>query len=141
MYTTEIKSQDQALCHLFFHCVLKDGKLADKELDNVADKLVAVGLNKELNFKNEIINYQGYQADVTDEQEYLQFLIEQINPVNELALYTYCAELLLSDNVLTEEEEILLKHLGDALGIDDHEQAVAKKIMIQRKVVETEKIF
>jgi uncharacterized membrane protein YebE (DUF533 family) len=141
MYTTEIKTQDQALCHLFFHCILKDGELADMELDNVAEKFVAAGLNKELNFKNEIINYQDYRTDITNEQEYLQYLVELINPVNELALYSYCAELLLSDNVLTDEEESLLNHLGDALGIDDQEQSVAKKIMIQRKVVETEKIF
>lgn len=141
MYTTDIKSQDQALCHLFFHCILKDGKLADMELDNVAGKLVAAGLNKQLNFKEEIITYQDYRENIGSEQEYLQFLIGQINPVNELALYTYCAELLMSDNVLTDEEETLLKHLGDALGIEDVEQAIAKKIMIQRKVVETEKIF
>ena len=141
MYTSIIKTQDQALCHLFFHCILKDGELADTELDNISGKLVAVGLNKDLNFKREMITYREYRDSIADEQEYLQFLIEQINPVNELALYTWCAELLLSDNVLTEEEEALLKHLGDALGIDDQEQAVAKKIMIQRKVVETEKIF
>lgn len=141
MYTTEIKTQDQALCHLFFHCILKDGEMADMELDNVAGKLVSAGLNKELNFKEEIIIYQDYSATITNEQQYLQFLIEQINPVNELALYTWCAELLLSDNVLSSEEELLLKQIGDALSIDDHEQSIAKKIMIQRKVVETEKIF
>ncbi len=141
MYTTEIKTQDQALCHLFFHCILKDGELADNELDIVADKLVTAGLNKDLNFKDEMVSYQDYRPIITHEQQYLQFLVEQINPVNELALYSWCAELLLSDNILTSEEEVLLKHIGDALGIDDNEQSVAKKIMIQRKVVETEKIF
>lgn len=142
MYTTAIKSQDQALCHLFFHCILKDGELADGELDNVSAKLVTVGLNKDLNFKDEIINYRDYRAEVVQsEEEYLQFLIEQINPVNELALYSYCAELLLSDNILSEEEETLLRHLGNALGIDEQEQSIIQKLMVQRKVVETEKIF
>lgn len=141
MYTSVISNQDQALCHLFFHCILKDGEMADRELDTVSDKLVAAGLNKALNFKDEIITYREYRASIADEQQYLQYLVEQINPVNELALYTYCAELLLSDNILTEEEESLLNHLGDALGLDEQEQAVAKKIMVQRKVVETEKIF
>jgi uncharacterized tellurite resistance protein B-like protein len=141
MYTSVINSQDQALCHLFFHCILKDGEMADRELDAVSDKLVQAGLNKALNFKDEIISYREYRDSVADEQEYLQYLIEQINPVNELALYTYCAELLLSDNVLTEEEESLLNSIGETLGLDDHEQATAKKIMVQRKVVETEKIF
>jgi hypothetical protein len=141
MYTTDIKTQDQALCHLFFHCILKDGELADRELDMVADKLVAAGLNKDLNFKDEMVSYQDYGPAITHEEQYLRFLIEQINPVNELALYSWCAELLLGDNILTSEEELLLKRIGDALGIDDNEQSVAKKIMIQRKVVETEKIF
>lgn len=141
MYTSVINNQDQALCHLFFHCILKDGEMADRELDTVSDKLVAAGLNKALNFKDEIIRYREYRDSIANEQEYLQYLVEQINPVNELALYTYCAELLLSDNILTEEEEGLLRHLGDVLGLDDQEQEIAKKIMIQRKVVETEKIF
>lgn len=141
MYTSVINNQDQALCHLFFHCILKDGEMADRELNTVSEKLVAVGLNKALNFKDEIISYREYRASIANEQEYLQYLVEQINPVNELALYTYCAELLLSDNILTEEEESLLNHLGEALGLDEQEQAVAKKIMVQRKVVETEKIF
>jgi uncharacterized tellurite resistance protein B-like protein len=141
MYTTQVKTQDEALCHLFFHCCLKDGALADTELNYVSDKLVAVGLNKELNFKDQMIAYRSYIGDMTNEEEYLQYLVELINPVNEMALYSHCAELLLSDNVLAPEEESLLKRLGDALGIDDTEQSVAKKLMIQRKVVETEKIF
>lgn len=141
MFTAVINSQDQALCHLFFHCILKDGELADMELESIAEKLVVAGLNKALNFKDEIISYREYRESIADEQAYLQYLVEQINPVNELALYTYCAELLLSDNVLTEEEESLLRKLGDVLGLDEQEQAIAKKIMVQRKVVETEKIF
>ena len=141
MYITQVKTQDQAITHLFFHCCLKDGDLDDAELNDVAEKLVAVGLNKELNFKDEIITYREYWPGITNEQEYLQYLVELINPVNEMALYSHCAELLLSDNILTTEEESLLKHLGDALGIDDNEQNVTKKLMIQRKVVETEKIF
>ena len=141
MYTTLVTTQDAALGHLFFHCCLKDGQLADSELDDIAHKLVAFGLNKQLNFKDEIRKYESYRAQIVNEEEYLQYLIELINPVNEAALYSHCAELLLSDNVLTPEEESLLKHLGDALGIDDTEQEVVKKLMIQRKVVDTEKIF
>lgn len=141
MYTSIVKTQDQALCHLFFHCILRDDELTNPELDNVAAKLVAVGLNKQLNFKQEIIVYREYRPSISNEQEYLQFLIEQVKPVNELALYSYCADLLLSDNILTEEEESLLKRLGDALGIEEQEQSIAKRLMVQRKVVETEKIF
>ena len=129
------------MSHLFFHCCLKDGELSDMELEKVAEKLVAAGLNKDLNFKDEIIKYRSYADQLTNEEEYLQYLIEQINPVNEMALYSHCAELLLSDNILAPEEESLLKHLGDALGIDDTEQDVVRRLMIQRRVVETEKVF
>ena len=141
MYTTLVTTQDAALSHLFFHCCLRDGQLADNELDNMAEMLVKVGLNKQLNFRDEMRNYESYRADIVNEEEYLQYLVELINPVNEAALYSHCAELLLSDNVLTPEEETLLKRLGDALSIDNTEQEVVKKLMIQRKVVETEKIF
>jgi uncharacterized tellurite resistance protein B-like protein len=141
MYTTSVTTQDAALSHLFFHCCLKDGEFADAELESVSAKLVTVGLNKDLNFKDEVIKYRSYRAEIVNEEEYLQFLIEKINPVNEMALYSHCAELLLSDNVLVPEEESLLKHLGDALGIDDTEQDVVRRLMIQRKVVETEKVF
>lgn len=141
MYTSVVKTQDEALSHLFFHCCLKDGELADAELNDVADKLVTAGLNKELNFKDEIIKYREYKPSITSEQEYLQYLVELINPVNEMALYSHCAELLLSDNVMTYEEAQLLTQIGEALGIDAAEQAITKKLMIQRKVVETEKIF
>ncbi|WEK34749.1 MAG: hypothetical protein P0Y53_19865 [Candidatus Pseudobacter hemicellulosilyticus] len=141
MYTTDIKSQDEALTHLFFHCCLKDKVLADAELEAVSAKLVAAGLNKTLNFKDEIVKYRNYSEAISSETEYLRFLVEQINPVNELALYSYCAELVLSDNTMSPEEEALLVNIGETLGLEDTEQAIVKRLMIQRKVVETDKLF
>lgn len=141
MYTTAIQSQDEALAHLFFHCCLKDKELADAELEVVSTKLVAAGLNKTLNFKDEIVKYREYSAEITNETEYLQYLVEQINPANELALFSYCAELVLSDDILAPEEETLLNNIAETLGISHEEQDIVKRLMIQRKVVETDKLF
>ncbi|MDF2193177.1 hypothetical protein [Paraflavitalea sp. CAU 1676] len=141
MYTTAIKSQDEALTHLFFHCCLKDEMLTDAELETVSGKLVAAGLNKTLNFKEEMVKYRAYSHQLTDEPAYLQFLVEQINPVNELALYSYCAELVLSDQTLSAVEETLLINIAAALGISREEEDVVKRLMVQRRVVEADKLF
>ena len=141
MYTKLVTSQDSALCHLFFHCCFKDGEFKKSEVENVSAKLVAAGLHNSMNFKDEVIKYQHYQASITDEITYLQFLISLIQPANELALYSYCAELCLSDSELSAQEENLLKEIGRLLSIEETSQAIIKKLMAERKVVELQKLF
>ena len=140
MYTNEIRSQEQAICHLFFHCCLKDGVFSDEEMTEVSSRMVDVGLYKQLDFKAEVLRYKSYQATITSDTAYLEFLIRMITPVNTLALYSYCVELILSDATLSPEEESLLTRIAGLLEIDAKEQAVTKKLMAQRKVVKTEKI-
>lgn len=141
MYTDKISTQEQALTHLFFHCCLRDGSFSDPEIKIVSDMLVASGLNKTVNFKEEVISYKSYHPFIEDENSYLQTLINLIRPTNDLALYSYCTELCLSDSMLSPDEENLLDHLASVLAIEEAEQAVTKKLMVQRKVVETQKIF
>src|SRR5438034_3936829 len=112
MYTNLIKMQDEAVCHLFFHCCMKDGVFQPSEIDNVSGKFVAVGLNTHLNFKDEIRKYQSYKQSITDERVYLQYLIGLIKPVNELALFSYCTELCVSDEILSPEEDQLLNNIA-----------------------------
>jgi uncharacterized tellurite resistance protein B-like protein len=130
-----------ALSHLFFHCCFKDGTVMESEIKMVSEKLVAAGLNTDLNFKDEVIRYQAYRNEIGDEAAYLQNLIAAIHPANELALYSYCIELCLSDGLLQAEEETMLQHLATALGLAEEERNLCKKLMVQRKVVETEKVF
>src|SRR5687767_10442542 len=104
-YQSEIRSQEQAICHLFFHCCLKDGTFSDDELTEVSSKLVDVGLYKQLNFKDEIQRYKSYGESVINDAGYLEFLVKMITPVNTLALYSYCVELVLSDSTLSVGEE------------------------------------
>ncbi|RZK47381.1 MAG: hypothetical protein EOO94_00775, partial [Pedobacter sp.] len=78
MYTTEIRSQEQAICHLFFHCCLKDGKFSDDELTEVSSKMVDVGLYKQLNFKEEIQRYKAYSDSVLNDAGFLEFVIKMI---------------------------------------------------------------
>jgi hypothetical protein len=140
MYTTEVRSQEQALCHLFFHCCLKDGVFSDAELNEVSSRMVEVGLYKQLDFKEEVLRYQSYKPTLTNDVSYLEFLVKMITPVNSLALYSYCVELILSDSNLGAEEESLLSRLGAILDVAPEEQIVTKKLMAQRRVVKTDKI-
>jgi uncharacterized tellurite resistance protein B-like protein len=131
---------EQAVSHLFFHCCFRDGHVAQDEIKAVSGKLVAIGLNADLNFTDEVRRYQTYRP-IKDEAVYLDELIACIRPANGLALYSYCLELCLSDGLLKSEEETLLQNLGRTLDLDETEQAVCKKLMVQRKVVDTEKVF
>ena len=141
MYTGLIKMQEEALVHLFFHCCMKDGKFTGDEVDNVAAKLVAFNLQERLNFKDEMLKYKSYAPQIADEEAYLQYLIGVLKPVSELALFSYCAELCLSDGDLSTGEDILLAKIARLLGITETDSAVLQKLLVQRKVVETEKIF
>jgi hypothetical protein len=67
--------------------------------------------------------------------------MSQINPTSELALFSYCLELGLSDNTLEFGEEELLKTIGTVLRIDAPEQEIARKIFLQRQLVAANKFF
>ena len=141
MYSTLVKSQDEALCHLYFHCCLKDGMLTESETDALAERFVTLGLQKNINFKHEMNAYRSYKNQIIDETIYLEHLLKLINPTNELALYSHCVDLTLSDELLDESEEIFLKKLATILQIDEQKQNVIKNLEVERKVVETKKII
>ena len=130
-----------ALSHLFFHCCFKDNVVTENEIKAVSEKLVAVGLNKELNFKDEVVQYRNYRNSIKDESAYIENLISSLRPTNSLALYAACLELCLSDELLQLEEEKLLQRLATALDLEDEEQTICKKLMIQRKIVETGNVY
>ncbi len=142
MYQDDVTTQSQALTHLFLHSCYRDGEFTKSEVKTVSDKLVAAGLHVDLNFKEEVNKYQSYRIDViTDEAPYLEHLINLIMPVNDLALFSYCIELCLSDATLNPQEERFLNTLGTVLNIDEAEQETIKRLIVQRKIVETQNIF
>jgi len=142
MYKDYITSQDEAICHLFLHCCFKDGKFSQDEIDAVSSKFVDLQIHRDLNFKEELVHYRSYQGSIQSENEsaYLEYLIKMTNPVQNLALYSYCFELCLSDEQLSIEEESLLTKLATLLDIND-EKVTIDKLLTQRKAVEVEKIF
>src|SRR5260370_9367873 len=93
MYTSIVNNQDQALCHLFFHCCLEDDRFSDTEMDDLSAKLVVLGLRNKINIKDELVSYRSYKDSIADEQVYLRYLLGLIKPVNELALSSYCVAL------------------------------------------------
>jgi len=140
MYNDYITTQNEAICHLFLHCCYKDGKFSHEEVDTVSQKFVDLQIHKDLNFREELAHYKSYQADLTDEDAYLSYMIKLINPVHDLALYSYCVELCLSDGLLSADEESLLKKISTLLDIGE-EQSTVDNLITQRKAVEIEKIF
>lgn len=141
MYQDYITSQDEAVCHLFLHCCFEDGNFSQEEINTVASKFVDLQIHKDLNFKEELQHYQAYQPGIESEQEFLQYLFKLINPVQNLALYSYCVELCLSDQELSILEESLLAQIAALLDIAADEKNVIDKLTTQRKAVELEKIF
>ena len=143
MYTNVVNSQDQALCHLFFHCCLEDDQFTEAEMDNLSGKLVTLGLQPKVHIKDELISYRSYKPAITSENEkaYLAWLIQRIQPVNELALYSYCVELCISDPTLDAREDSFLTQLAEILGIQPDIATTIEKLMAQRRAVELQKVF
>jgi hypothetical protein len=126
---------------MFFHCCLKDGEFSSAEVSAVSEKIVDAGLNSELNFKEEIIKYKNYRSAIADEKEYINYLVKLIRPINELALFSYCVELCLSDATIGINEEALLSVIATSLDIDESAQTIIKNLTVQRKIVDAQKIY
>src|SRR3569833_1264265 len=141
MYTNIVSTQDQALCHLFFHCCLEDEQFSEAEMDNLSGKLVTLGLQPKVRIKEELVSYRSYRSTITDEKAYITYLIQVIKPVNELALYSYCMELCISDPSLDAREQSFLNALADALEIQPGIAQMIEKLIAQRRAVEIQKIF
>lgn len=141
MYQEKVKTQDQAICHLFFHCCFKDGRVTETEIDAVSEKIVEAGLQRNLSIKEEVVNYRSYEAAITDDTAYVHYLLQLIAPANELALFSYCVELSLGDGELSPVEEKLLRTIATELKLSDQDEELIEKLEIQKKVVETQKIF
>lgn len=140
VYTKQVITQDQALCHLLLHCCLKDGRFDESEVDKVSDLFVAFNLQHDLNFTKEVKSYRDYKFDITDEQAYIDYLLRLIAPVNDLALFSWCLEVSLSDSNLSVAEELLLDKIANGLEISNEDREVVKKLMIQRNISLSEKI-
>lgn len=138
---SNIQSQDKAICHLFLHCCFADGKFTDSEIDRVSGLFVQLGLQHDLDFKKELLDYRTYRESIDDEISYLRYLIQQIQPVNTKALLSYCLELSVSDGKLDVLEEKFFRNLSDVLSINAAEQKVLQELAIERKLVETNKFF
>jgi uncharacterized tellurite resistance protein B-like protein len=110
-------------------------------MERLSAMLVELGLQPKMHVKEELVSYRHYKDSITDESAYLKFLLDLIRPVNELALYSYCVELCISDPSLDPREEALLGKIGDMLGIDTPERESINKVVAQRKAVEIQKIF
>jgi hypothetical protein len=141
MYDTITITQDQALCHLFFHCCLEDQQFSGPEMDDISEKIVELELQSRINIGDELVTYQADKKTITDEEEYIRHLVKIIRPVNDLALYSYCVELCLIEPFLDPREESLLKKIGEALDIDSDSRELINKLVAQRRAVKVQKIF
>jgi uncharacterized tellurite resistance protein B-like protein len=120
---------------------MKDGSFKESELTTISDKLVSIDLHKKLNFKDEMHKYKSYVNSITDEDIYLQYLISIIKPARPLALFSWCVELCTADGEVSVEEDALLTRIARLLNIGDTERELLLRLMIQRKIVTTDKEF
>ena len=120
---------------------MKDGKLNDAELDIAAEKIVRLGLHKNVDIKLETTRYREYRQSISDQSEFINFLISKISPVNNLAIYSYCVEMVMSDEEINISEDRLLKTIGESLQLTGEEQIIIQKLVAQKKVVEGEGLF
>jgi hypothetical protein len=141
MYTGLLKAPEEGLCHLFYYCCMKDDTFKESELDVISDKMVSIDLHKKLNFKDEMQKFKSYKNNIVNEEAYLKYLISIIKPNNPLALFSWCAELCISDDNVSFEEEALLARLAQLLNIGETEQELVKRLMVQRSSVLAEKVF
>jgi hypothetical protein len=140
-YLLSVDNQDQALCHLFFHCCMEDEQFTASELDDLTAKLIVLGLPPRLDIRKELVIYLAYKPSILDEQVYLRYLFRLIQPVNELALYSYCTELLLDDPILDPREDALLTKIAAELDVPPDKAILINHLIAQRKAVEIRKIF
>jgi len=140
-YVSVVDNQDQALVHLFFHCCLEDDRFTGPEMEDLSAKLVLLGIPPRMNIKEELIGYRHYKPAITDEQVYIRYLFGLIKPVNEMALYSYCVELVVDDQFLDAREEALLAKIAEELELEKEEAATINRLVAQRKAVEIQKIF
>src|SRR6516225_2898373 len=112
-------------------------------MDNLSGKLVALGLQPKVHIKDELISYRSYRPSITGENEknYLIYLVQLIKQANELALYSYCVELCISDPRLDAREESLLVMLAEILEIPPAMGIMVERLMAQRRAVELQKVF
>jgi hypothetical protein len=141
MYNTIVTSQDQAICHLFFHCCLEDNRFSEQEMNDLSGKLVTLGLRDKLHIKDELVSYRSYKPQITDEQAYIRWLLGLIKPVNELALYSFCVELCIDDPVMDAKEEALLVKIATELDIPIEASLLINRLIAQCRAVELQKIF
>ncbi len=141
MYQNLVTTPEAAVTHLFFHCCLRDGEYTTDELSVLSEKLVKTGVNARLNFKNEMENYKSYYPTIENDDSYLTHLMNLIQPLKTLAIFSYCVELCLSDLRFVPEEKSLLNKIGNALGIEERHQDICKTIFLQRKTVENQHLF
>jgi uncharacterized tellurite resistance protein B-like protein len=141
MYTGLLKAPEEGLCHLFYYCCMKDDVFKDAELDTISDKMVSINLHKKLNFKDEMQKFKSYKNTITDEEIYLKYLISLIKPTNTLALFSWCAELCVSDDNVSADEEGLLYRIAKLLNIGETEKDLIRSVMVQRRSVLAKKEF
>ena len=136
-----VDNQDRALCHLFFHCSLKDEQFTASGLDDLSAKLALLGLPPRIDLKKELVRYLAYKPTISDEQVYIRYLVRLILPVNELALYSSCVELVLDKPMLDPREDALLMKIAKELNLSPDEALLINRLIAQRQSVALQKIF
>ena len=136
MYKEIITRRAEAYCHLFFHCCLGDNSLVRRETAFTVAKFVESGLNADIDLVDEMNRYRIYRSYITNETDFLNYLVKIIDPASPVTLYFYCIEIILADKMYTEEAAALLKKIAVALQLSSYEQLNAMRLIKEARSTE-----
>jgi hypothetical protein len=113
-----------------------DDSLVRRESAFTVAKFVESGLNANIDLMDEMDRYRIYRTYITNEPDFLHYLVSVIDPVNPLTLYFYCIEIILADKKYTGEAAALLKKIAYALHLTSDEQFNAMRLIKEARSTE-----
>lgn len=140
-YCTVVASPKQAVVHLLFHCSGKDGEFHTRELNFIADAVVMLGGEREINLDRELELYLSYRRRIADENAYLLHLITTIGPKHKLALLWQCMQIMATDASVAFGEEVLLQKIAGLLNMRSESIALLYDLALQMNRAQVARAF
>jgi len=119
------KSIQEAYMAVLYPIVAIDGDVGDEEINRLSWITMQTGLFEGIDLTPIVIEV-GTSITKYGEKTLIDAGIKLINQKYRPQLFCFCAELILADGVVTEEEEQILDYLAKAIAISDD---TAKKIV------------
>ncbi|PKV76038.1 tellurite resistance TerB family protein [Pontibacter ramchanderi] len=132
-YTYTPQNEQEAWIAIMHACVAVDDNVADAELDEMAQTLA----DRALFEGHDIMAYSRnvfYAHVQLGSKILIDNSVDLVSEENRPALFAHTIQLVLSDCVVTEKEEELIKYLYSALDLNEKEaQEIVRDVMLRNK--------